>query len=79
LLAFGGSDWGDQDDNDSIDAIKAAFNSGITHFDTAQAYGRGHSEELVGRALRDVREKVFIASKMMFTPRGKWKNRLWPV
>jgi myo-inositol catabolism protein IolS len=69
--AFGGSDWGDQDDIDSINAIKAAFDSGITHFDTAQAYGRGHSEELVGRALRDVREKVFIASKTMFTPREK--------
>lgn len=65
--AIGGTDWGVQDDTDSIDAVKAAFERGITHFDTAQVYGKGHSEQLIGRALKGVRDKVFIASKMMYT------------
>ncbi|NLL14695.1 MAG: aldo/keto reductase [Fibrobacter sp.] len=69
--AIGGRDWGIQNENDSLDAIKASYDRGITHFDTAQAYGKGHSEELLGRALKAVREKVFIASKMMFTQREK--------
>jgi len=73
---FGGSDWGTQNENDSLDAIKAGYDSGITHFDTAQAYGKGHSEELLGRALKGVREKVFIASKMMFTQREKVENSI---
>jgi aryl-alcohol dehydrogenase-like predicted oxidoreductase len=68
---IGGGDWGTQSENDSLDAIKAGYEKGITHFDTAQAYGKGHSEELLGRALKGVREKVFIATKMMFTPREK--------
>lgn len=69
--AIGGTDWGNQDDNDSLDALKAAFERGITHFDTAQVYGKGHSEQLIGRALKGVRDKVFIASKMMYTPYTK--------
>lgn len=73
---FGGSDWGTQNENDSLDAIKAGYDKGITHFDTAQAYGKGHSEELLGRALKGVREKVFIASKMMFTQREKVENSI---
>lgn len=68
---FGGGDWGTQSENDSLDAIKAGYERGIIHFDTAQAYGKGHSEELLGRALKGVREKVFIASKMMFTQKEK--------
>ncbi len=68
---FGGVNWGVQSDNDSLDAIKAGYDKGITHFDTAQSYGKGHSEELLGRALKGVREKVFIASKMMFTQKEK--------
>ncbi len=68
---FGGTDWGTQSETDSMDAIKASYDRGITHFDTAQSYGKGHSEQLLGRALKGVREKVFIASKMMFTQRDK--------
>ena len=69
--ALGGQDWGAQDDSDSLDTIKAAYERGVTHFDAAQAYGKGHAEELLGRALKGVRERVFIASKMMFTPGEK--------
>lgn len=73
---FGGVNWGEQSDNDSLDAIKAAFERGITHYDTAQSYGKGHSEELLGRALKGVRQKVFISSKMMFTPKEKVESSI---
>jgi hypothetical protein len=44
--------WGPQDDNDSIDAIHAALDRGINWIDTAPVYGFGHSEDIVGRALK---------------------------
>jgi len=44
--------WGPQDDADSIAAIHAAVEAGVNWIDTAAAYGAGHSEEVVGRALR---------------------------
>jgi aryl-alcohol dehydrogenase-like predicted oxidoreductase len=69
--AIGGRDWGIQSDSDSIGALKAAFDLGITHFDTAQAYGKGHSEELIGKALGKVRSNLFIASKMIYRPAEK--------
>ena len=48
--------WGDQDDADSVAAIRHAVESGINWVDTAAVYGLGHSEEVVGRALRDLPE-----------------------
>jgi myo-inositol catabolism protein IolS len=69
--AVGARDWGIQTDSDSIDALKTAFELGITHFDTAQAYGKGHSEELIGKALGKVRSNLFIASKMIYRPAEK--------
>ncbi|NOQ19492.1 MAG: aldo/keto reductase [Desulfobacterales bacterium] len=56
--------WVGIDDNESIRAIKAAFDSGITTFDTAEVYGNGHSEKIVGNTLRDIRDKVVIATKV---------------
>src|SRR5271157_531343 len=44
--------WGPQDDKDSIGAIHAALDRGINWIDTAPVYGLGHSEEIVGRALK---------------------------
>lgn len=55
--------WGPQDDNDSVAAIRAALDAGINWIDTAPAYGCGHSEEIVGRALKDVGQKPYIATK----------------
>ena len=48
--------WGDQEDDDSVAAIRHAVESGINWVDTAAVYGLGHSEEVVGRALRDLPE-----------------------
>jgi aryl-alcohol dehydrogenase-like predicted oxidoreductase len=58
--AFGGAgwvdSWGAQDDADSVAAIRRAVDSGVNWIDTAPIYGLGHSEEVVGRALREIAE-----------------------
>jgi aryl-alcohol dehydrogenase-like predicted oxidoreductase len=56
--------WVGIDDAESTTAIKAAYDSGITTFDTAAVYGDGHSEKIVGNALQDVRDNVVIATKV---------------
>jgi aryl-alcohol dehydrogenase-like predicted oxidoreductase len=60
---FGGAQWGGQEDADSISAMQAALDLGITHFDTASGYGGGRSETLVGEFLKERREGVYLASK----------------
>jgi len=65
--AIGGGDWqfgwGEQDDQDSAGAIHAALDAGINWIDTAAAYGLGHSEEVVGRALKERIDKPYIFTK----------------
>jgi len=65
--AIGGPDWqygwGPQDDNEAIGAILTALDKGINWIDTAAAYGLGHSEELIGKALKQTNQKPFIATK----------------
>jgi aryl-alcohol dehydrogenase-like predicted oxidoreductase len=55
--------WGPQDDGDAIAAILTALEEGINWIDTAPVYGCGHSEELVGKALKQTSQKPFIATK----------------
>ena len=62
--AMGGWMWGGADDTASIATIHRALEQGITLIDTAPAYGQGHSEEVVGRALSGKREGVVIATKV---------------
>src|SRR6266436_2329163 len=56
--AIGGSGWqfawGSQDDNESVAAIHRALELGVNWIDTAAVYGLGHSEEMVGRLLREL-------------------------
>lgn len=52
--------------NEAIKVIRAAYDGGVTFFDTAEAYGPGHNEELVGEALEPFRDKVVIATKFGF-------------
>ena len=61
--AFGNS-YGPTDDTESQRAIRRAFELGCNFFDTADVYGHGHSEELLGAALQDVRDQVIIATKV---------------
>jgi aryl-alcohol dehydrogenase-like predicted oxidoreductase len=56
--------WVGIDDTESTTAIKTAYDAGITTFDTAEVYGNGHSEKIVGNALLDVRDNVVIATKV---------------
>lgn len=55
--------WGPQDDAASIKAIHASLEQGINWIDTAPIYGHGHSEEVVGKAIRGIRDEVIIATK----------------
>lgn len=55
--------WGPQDDKDAMAAMLHALETGINWIDTAAVYGLGHSEELVGKILKEVREKPVVATK----------------
>lgn len=63
--AMGGevSVWGPVDDNESIAAIQQGLDLGMTLIDTAPAYGHGHSEEIVGKAIAGRRDQVVLATK----------------
>lgn len=60
----GGFNWGPQDEQDSLAALRAAYESGVTFFDTAEGYGNGYSEQLIAKALGDVRDNMVIATKV---------------
>jgi aryl-alcohol dehydrogenase-like predicted oxidoreductase len=70
---IGGTAWIGADDGESVRALHRAIELGVNLLDTALAYGNGHSEELVGRAVREARETVHVATKV--PPR----NGLWPA
>ncbi len=59
--------WGPQDDNDSIRTIHTALDEGINWIDTAPIYGHGRSESIVGKALKEIPNKPFIATKCGLT------------
>jgi len=56
--------WGPQDDRQSVATILAAYESGINWADTAPDYGIGHSEEVVGRALKELDGEMYVATKV---------------
>ena len=55
--------WGEVDDSESIRAIHTAIDNGVNFFDTANVYGAGHSERVLGQALSGRRSQVVIATK----------------
>ncbi|MBS0605113.1 MAG: aldo/keto reductase [Verrucomicrobia bacterium] len=61
--AIGGWMWGGPDDANAIEAIQESIDQGITTIDTAPFYGMGHSEEIVGKAIKGKRNKLIIATK----------------
>ena len=62
---LGGADWGDISDEKALQVIRAAVNAGVTFLDTADVYGAGRSEELIGRFLRECGSKdLFVATKL---------------
>lgn len=76
-IGFGGwgigGGWGPKDDESAFLALKRAIDLGVNFFDTALVYGDGHSEKLIGKAVRKIRENVVIATKV--PP----KTYRWPV
>ena len=61
--AGGDAAWGGRDDDMAVEAIKAAVDNGITLIDTAPAYGFGHSERLVGKAIKGRRSELILSTK----------------
>ncbi len=60
----GGEWWGDNDDRMSVETIHRALELGINWVDTARVYGFGHSEDVVGRALKEIpRDRIIISTK----------------
>jgi aryl-alcohol dehydrogenase-like predicted oxidoreductase len=62
--AMGGWFWGGADDDESAATVRAAVDVGITSIDTAPVYGFGHSERVLGRAIRGIRDQVQILTKV---------------
>ena len=70
---IGGYLWQGGKDEESIAALRRALELGLNFIDTALAYGRGHSERLVGQVVRDAGRRVYVATKV--PP----MNDLWPA
>src|SRR3954462_9338541 len=78
-MMFG--EWGNADDEESIRIIHAALDAGINFVDTADVYGRGESEEIVGKALAGRRDEAVRATKFHGTrgdgPNQSGNSRRW--
>ncbi len=61
---LGGADWGALDDRRAFDILEAAADEGVTFLDTADVYGNGRSETLIGKFLKPRTEKFFVATKL---------------
>ncbi len=71
---LGGTEWGDVPDEQAMSTLRAAAEAGVTLFDTADIYGLGRSETLLGRFLRERsdRQRFFIATKLGRFPQPGW-------
>jgi len=69
---LGGAEWGEVSEEDSLMTLRAAVENGINFFDTADVYGLGRSEELIGKFLKDCPEKIFVATKLGRFPKPGW-------
>ena len=71
---MGGGYWGQSDDAESIRTIHRALELGVTLFDTAPAYGRGHSEQVLGQGLIGRRSKAIVSTKSGSSPIAAWRR-----
>jgi aryl-alcohol dehydrogenase-like predicted oxidoreductase len=63
--------WGPQDEKSAIQAIRTALDEGVNWIDTAPFYGWGKAEEIVGKAIKDRRDEVYVFTKCGTVPDGK--------
>ena len=76
---LGGGDWGAVSNDDALSILRASHESGVTFFDTADVYGAGRSETLIGRFLREDKPKdVFVATKMGRSSPPGWPENFTP-
>lgn len=75
LWAIGGDAWGHTDDEESLRAIDTALDAGVTFFDTADIYGDGHSERLLGKAMKGRRDRFVVATKIGWKDFDTEKNQ----
>src|SRR3954467_15033639 len=61
---LGGTDWGAVDDRAALAILAAAVDAGVNFLDTADVYGDGRSEELIGRFLKGRGERIYVATKL---------------
>jgi aryl-alcohol dehydrogenase-like predicted oxidoreductase len=61
---LGGADWGNISDEQALGILAAAVDAGVTFFDTADVYGNGRSESLIGRYLKEASVPIFVATKL---------------
>lgn len=61
---LGGREWGDIDEQDAVDLLLYAYDNGVTFYDTADQYGGGRSERLLGEAFSGLQNQVVIATKL---------------
>jgi aryl-alcohol dehydrogenase-like predicted oxidoreductase len=69
---LGGADWGEVDESRALDTLRAASEGGVNFFDTADVYGLGRSEEIIGQFLNETSKKVFVATKLGRFPEPGW-------
>jgi aryl-alcohol dehydrogenase-like predicted oxidoreductase len=69
---LGGTEWGDVTDEAALDTLRAAADAGVTFVDTADIYGLGRSEAIIGRFLRGRPERFYVATKLGRSPEPGW-------
>ncbi|MEA3188503.1 MAG: hypothetical protein QOD99_2333 [Chthoniobacter sp.] len=67
-----GGDWGGVSEEQALAIMRSAVESGIDFFDTADVYGSGRSEELIGKFLRETKANIFVATKLGRMPEPGW-------
>ncbi len=74
---LGGSDWGDVSEKDALAILHKSVEMGVNFIDTADVYGMGRSERLIGKFLKETKETVYVATKL---GRREWiENKGWPA
>ncbi|HWS99870.1 MAG TPA: aldo/keto reductase [Pyrinomonadaceae bacterium] len=69
---LGGADWGEVDENLALETLRAAAAGGVNFFDTADVYGLGRSEEIIGKFLKETPGRIFVATKLGRFPEPGW-------